>query len=72
MPFLEPPIRAGGIAGISALSEIRTTPKPPQTTVSQNLLGGGSEGDRGAGGGQGGPKGERRRPPLEPYHLHGP
>jgi hypothetical protein len=38
---------------------------------SQDFLAGGSEGDRGAGGGHGGPKGEPRRPPLEPNPLHG-
>ena len=38
---------------------------------SQDFLAGGSEGDRGAGGGHGGPKGEPRRPPPEPNHLLG-
>ena len=44
---------------------------PVHSDGSQGLLAGGSEGDRGAGGDQGGPKGEPRRPPLEPLHLHG-
>ena len=44
---------------------------PVHSDGSQALLAGGSEGDRGAGGDQGGPKGEPRRPPLEPLHLHG-
>ena len=38
---------------------------------SQDFLAGGSEGDRGAGGGHGGPKGEPRRPPPEPNPLLG-
>ena len=44
---------------------------PVHSDGSQDFLAGGSEGDRGAGGDQGGPKGEPRRPPLEPLHLLG-
>ena len=42
---------------------------PVHSDGSQGLLAGGSEGDRGAGGDQGDPKGEPRHPPLEPLHL---
>ena len=44
---------------------------PVLSDGSQALPAGGSEGDLGAGGDQGDPKGEPRRPPLEPLHLHG-
>ena len=44
---------------------------PVLADSSQDFLAGGSEGDRGAGGGHGGPKGEPRRPPPEPNPLLG-
>ena len=68
---MPPTLEAAATTASRVTEKANTGTLPVHSDGSQGLLAGGSEGDRGAGGGQGGPKGEPRRPPLEPLHLHG-